>query len=355
MDHAPRAHFPVSRPARTVRALLLAVAAALAAAPLQAQTGVLEREDVRTFVSEMVAKHGFNATELATLFGQVEIHQSIIDAITRPAEAKPWHAYRKIFLTEARIDGGVKFWEENADLLAAAEERYGVPPEVVVAIIGVETNYGRNAGRYQVIDALTTLAFDYPRRASFFRSELENFLLLAREEGLDPLEPLGSYAGAMGQGQFIPSSYRRYAIDFDADGHRDLFTSRADAIGSVANYFAVHGWRRGGTVVVPATVDGDGHRALVDLGYKPQRHLERFAGYGVSFDGDLDPGQLAALVELETETGPEYWVALENFYVITRYNHSPLYAMAVYQLSREIAARRAPAPAPSLLQQYDRG
>lgn len=315
--------------------LLLAVPGMAPANPL------LQRPELRAFIDEMVAKHGFNSAELATLFAEVETQPRIIEAITRPAEAKPWHAYRKIFLTEKRIEWGVAFWNENTELLAAAEARFGVPPEVIVAIIGVETNYGRNAGSWQVIDALTTLAFDYPRRGDFFRSELEQFLILAQEEGLDPLEPLGSYAGAMGLGQFIPSSYRHYAIDFDGDGRRDLFGNRADAIGSVANYFARHGWRQGGTVTVPTTVEGEDWRALVELGYKPERRLERFPGYGVDVPDGLDGGDLAALLELDAADGPEYWIALHNFYVITRYNHSPLYAMAVYQLSQEVAARHA--------------
>jgi membrane-bound lytic murein transglycosylase B len=308
---------------------------------LAAAEALLQRPELRLFIDEMVGKHGFNSADLAQLFGQVQTHQKIIDAITRPAEAKPWHAYRKIFLTEARIAGGVRFWDEHRELLDAAEERFGVPPEVIVAIIGVETNYGRNAGSYPVIDALTTLAFDYPRRGDFFRSELEQFLLLTRDEGFDPLQPVGSYAGAMGLGQFIPSSYRRYAIDFDGDGQRDLFGNRADAIGSVANYFSVHGWRRGEAVIAPTQVAGDDYRALVELGYKPQRRLERFPGYGVAVPDGLDGERLAALIELETETGPAHWIVLDNFYVITRYNHSPLYAMAVHQLSQAVVERRA--------------
>ena len=326
---------------RTAAGLLLLVMTIGCATPPVSAQPLLQRPELRLFIDEMVAKHDFNSAELAALFGEVDTHQTIIDAITRPAEAKPWHAYRKIFLTEKRIAGGVRFWNENTELLVAAEERFGVPPEVIVAIIGVETNYGRNAGSYQVIDALTTLAFDYPKRGDFFRSELEQFLLLSREEGFDPLEPLGSYAGAMGMGQFIPSSYRHYAIDFSGDGQRDLFGNRADAIGSVANYFSVHGWRRGGEVVAPVEVEGDDYRALLDLGYKPQRRLERFPGYGVAIPTGLDSQQLAALIELETDDGPAHWIALKNFYVITRYNHSPLYAMAVYQLSQEVAERHA--------------
>ncbi|HEY5789367.1 MAG TPA: lytic murein transglycosylase B [Gammaproteobacteria bacterium] len=321
-------------------ALGLALLGLVAATPAAAE-GLLSRPELRAFIDEMIARHGFDGVRLATLFGQVETRPDIIAAITRPAEAKPWHEYRKIFLTESRIAGGVRYWDEHAERLAAAGERFGVPPEVVVAIIGVETRFGGYTGKHRVIDALTTLAFDYPKRGDFFRGELEAFLLLSREEGLDPLEPLGSYAGAMGYGQFIPSSYRAYAIDFDGDGHRDLFANHADAIGSVANYFARHGWRAGGPVVAPATVSGDGYRELVALGYKPQRHLARFADYGVAVDGALDGEQLAALLELELADSSEHWAALHNFYVITRYNHSPLYAMAVHQLSQAIRARRA--------------
>lgn len=338
MPHKTRANRPGHLLRTAAGLLLLTITIGCATPPASAQP-LLQRPELRLFIDEMVSKHDFNSADLAALFGEVDTHQKIIDAITRPAEAKPWHAYRKIFLTEKRIAGGVRFWNENAELLAAAEERFGVPPEVIVAIIGVETNYGRNAGSYQVIDALTTLAFDYPKRGDFFRSELEQFLLLSREEGFDPLDPLGSYAGAMGMGQFIPSSYRHYAIDFNGDGQRDLFDSRADAIGSVANYFSAHGWRRGGKVVAPAEVEGDDYRALIDLGYKPQRRLERFPGYGVAIPAGLDSQQIAALIELETDDGPARWIALKNFYVITRYNHSPLYAMAVHQLSQEVAER----------------
>ncbi len=338
----PTPRVPPAQPHGTGRATFtfLLLGLLLLAPAIGLANPLLQRPEMRSFIDEMVAKHGFNSAELAALFAKVETQPRIIEAITRPAEAKPWHAYRKIFLTEKRIAGGVAFWDENAALLEAAEARFGVAPAVIVAIIGVETNYGGNAGSWQVIDALTTLAFDYPRRGDFFRSELEHFLLLAQEEGLDPLDPVGSYAGAMGLGQFIPSSYRHYAIDFDGDGQRDLFGNRADAIGSVANYFARHGWRQGGMVTVPTSVEGEAWRALVDLGYKPERRLERFPGYGVTVPEGLDTGELAALLELEADSGPEYWIALHNFYVITRYNHSPLYAMAVHQLSREIAERR---------------
>jgi len=343
MDPIPRPHRKSTAPTtrHPLRGPLCAVLLACTALPALAAEPLIARPELREFISEMVAKHGFDSARLATLFGQVETKPNIIKAISRPAEAKPWHAYRKIFLTESRISGGVRYWSEHAELLAAAEAKYGVPPEIIVAIIGVETRYGGFTGRYRVIDALATLAFDYPKRSAFFRSELEEFLLLSREEALDPLLPKGSYAGAMGLGQFIPSSYRRYAVDFDADGDRDLFTSNADAIGSVANYFAVHGWRTGAPVTAPAQISGEGYHDLVELGYKPQRRLERFPGYGVTVDGVDYNDRLAALIELETEQGPTWWVVYKNFYVITRYNHSPLYAKAVQELSQEIRSRQA--------------
>ncbi|HEX6928415.1 MAG TPA: lytic murein transglycosylase B, partial [Gammaproteobacteria bacterium] len=204
--------------------------------------------------AEKLETQGFTRTELDRMFDGVAKQQKIIDAISRPAESKDWHEYEPIFLTEARIGGGVEFWNAHADLLARAEREYGVDAGVIVAIIGVETFYGRITGSWRVIDALATLGFDYPPRSSFFRSELEHFLLLAREEAIEPQTVSGSYAGAMGGGQFMPSSYREYAVDFDGDGKRDLWNSWADVIGSVANYLSRHGWRHGDVIAVPAAV-----------------------------------------------------------------------------------------------------
>ena len=221
------------------------------------------RADVQAFIREMAARHGFNAARLQAVFGRAYAKPDIIAAMSRPAEAKPWYAYRPIFVNPKRIQGGVAFWRANEAALARAEQAFGVPPEIVVAIIGVETQYGGNMGKYRVLEALSTLAFDYPRRADYFRKELENFLLLTRAEGIDPLTPRGSYAGAMGYGQFMPGSFRSYAVDFDGDGHRDLWRNPRDAIGSVANYFKKHGWRTGEPVAVPARVSGAAYPALV--------------------------------------------------------------------------------------------
>lgn len=313
---------------------------AMAATPLDKQD-VAARDDVQQFIAGMVKKHGFDAEELNAQFKQVKLKQKIIDAITRPAEGKPWFQYRPIFVTNTRINEGVKFWNENQETLKRAEEKYGVPPEIIVAIIGVETRYGRHKGGYRVMDALSTLAFEYPKRSKFFRSELEHYLLLTREEKLDPMSIKGSYAGAMGKSQFISSSYRNYAVDFDGDGKRDLWTNTADAIGSVANYFKRHKWQPGGEVVAPALVGSNHIQVLVKKGYKPHSTVAELRKRGVTAKQKLDPEAMGALIELKTLAGREHWLGLNNFYVITRYNHSPLYAMAVHQLGQAIVKKRA--------------
>lgn len=295
------------------------------------------------FIDEMATRHNLPRDEVADLLARAQRQQSILDAISRPAEAKPWRDYRPIFLTRARIDGGVQFWNTNAQILADAERHFGVDARVIVAIVGVETRYGGNTGKYRVLDALCTLGFDYPKRAEFFRKELEQFLLLTREEHVDALSAKGSYAGAMGQGQFIPSSYRKYAVDFDSDGRRDLWNSERDVLGSVANYFKEHGWQQGAPVVARARVSGTAYKALLEKGLKPHMRAGDLAKYGVRSDTQIAADTPVALVELEGADGLEQWVVFNNFYVITRYNRSPLYAMAVHQLSNEIAAARAQA------------
>jgi membrane-bound lytic murein transglycosylase B len=301
---------------------------------------LVSRPELRAFIDEMVARYDFNSVDLVNVFSGVELRSDIVAAISRPAEAKPWFEYRPIFLTEARIDGGVRFWDAQAEILQLAEAEFGVDAQVIVAIIGVETRYGSNTGSYRVIDALSTLAFDYPPRSKFFRGELEQFLLLAREEDVDLATIKGSYAGAMGYGQFIPSSYRHYAVDFDGNGKRDLWNSPMDIVGSVANYLHLHGWELGQPVAVPARVTGEKFRLLLDQGMKPQLTLERIGTYGVEPVSPVPDNKLAALIELEGREGPQYWLVFNNFYVITRYNRSPLYAMAVYQLSEEIRTAR---------------
>lgn len=319
------------------RLMLAMLSVALAPGAYAAGPDLTARPEVRAFIDRMVAEHDFSRAAITETLARAELRGDIIEAITRPAEAKPWHDYRPIFVTKARIDRGVEFRRDHNDTLARAEETYGVPPRVISAILGVETFYGRHKGGYRVLDSLVTLAFDYPRRGRFFRGELEHYLLLTREERLDPLAIRGSYAGAMGKPQFIASSYRNYAVDFDGDSRKDLWDNTADAIGSIAHYLDRHGWERGQPVASPAQISGTGYRALLDKGLKPHTPLGTLEErYGVSTETGVGDDRLAALIELETESGHEYWVVFNNFYVITRYNHSELYAMAVYQLSQEI-------------------
>ncbi|NEV62557.1 lytic murein transglycosylase B [Thiorhodococcus minor] len=322
----------------------------LAALVLAASAATAEpdsyRDGSQQFIADMVERHGFEASALESLLAQASYRQSIIDAMNRPYEAKPWRDYRKLFLTPERIRGGVAFWRANRETLARAEAGFGVKPEVIAAIVGVETSYGANLGSYPVLDALTTLGFSYPRRADFFRAQLAELLLLAREEDIEPAELRGSYAGAMGLPQFIPSSYRAYAVDFDADGRRDLWGSKADVIGSVANYFQEHGWRPGVPVAFPAEMAAariNGLEVAEKRPIEPRLTLEALQEAGVSWaPRALDSATPASLLRLDG-VEDEYWVGLDNFYVITRYNHSNLYAMAVYQLSEAIRAAFAEA------------
>ncbi|KPJ93713.1 MAG: hypothetical protein AMJ53_06720 [Gammaproteobacteria bacterium SG8_11] len=308
--------------------------------PAYAWADISSRSDVRNFIEDMNKKHGFKEDELVKVFSQVDINQKIIDAITRPAEAKPWYEYRPIFITDKRINGGVEFWKQHDAALSRAYKEYGVDPEIVVAIIGVESLYGKYRGRYSVLESLSTLAFNYPKRSRFFKSELEQFLLLAREENMDPMEIKGSYAGAMGKPQFISSSFRSYAVDFDDDGKRDLWENSVDVIGSVANYFAKHNWRKDQPVASKASISGNGYKALVEKGIRPHTQLGDMLKKGIKITDDFPTDEKAALIELETQDGHEHWVGMDNFYVITRYNHSQLYAMAVYQLSKAIKEKR---------------
>ena len=304
-------------------------------------SGYTSNPDVQVFIDRMVDQHGFSREELISIFSQAQRQDDILELMRKPAEKRlPWYEYRKIFLTKSRIDGGVTFWNRHARLLERVETELGVDAQVIVAIIGVETRYGGNTGSHQVLDALSTLAFDYPPRSKFFSGELEEYLILAREEDIDVLNTKGSYAGAMGYGQFIPSSYRRYAIDFDQDGRRDLWDSPADIVGSVANYMHVHGWTQGTPVAVRAAVSGDKYQALSEQGLKPQLTVQDLRRDGITPATAVPDNARAALIALEDEKGPEYWLGMNNFYVITRYNHSPLYAMAVYQLSEEIRQAR---------------
>ena len=296
-----------------------------------------ERDEVLANVVEQ----GVDRTWAAALLDQAERKQSILDAISRPAEkTKPWYDYRKIFLTDKRAREGVAFAQQNAETLAKVSDQTGVPASVITAIIGVETFYGRITGSYRVIDALATLAFDYPKRSPFFTRELQNFLVLAYESGKDPLALKGSYAGAMGYGQFMPSSYRAYAVDYDGDGVADIWTNADDAIASVANYFLRHGWQPGAPVIVPANYDGDSSEIFAG-GLKPEKTVGELAEGGFAPRSATDISLVATPLRLEGSEGYEYWLCLENFYVITRYNHSAMYALSVWQLSQEIESLAA--------------
>ena len=315
-----------------------------AAATVRAE-GLDPEREIAPFVRDLLARHRFDRDELERILSAASIQPRVIEAMSRQAESLDWYQYRPIFVTRERIDEGAAFWRTNRETLDMAAQKFGVAPSIVVAIIGVETRYGTRMGQHSVLDSLATLAFRFPRRARFFRGELEAYLLLARDEGIDAVDTTGSFAGALGIPQFIPTSYRAYAVDFDGDGSRDLIDSVPDAIGSVANYLVAHGWKSGEGVALPAAVSGDEYRALLAKGSRPHTVLSDMASFGVVAVDASGSDALGALIELDNREGPEHWIGLQNFYAITRYNHSNLYAMAVFQLAREIEGKyRAGAP-----------
>ncbi len=304
---------------------------------LTAQANTATTHPIMTkFMDKMVDKHGFEREAVKSILSEAKILPVIIEKMTRPAEAFPWHRYRNIFLKQKRIDQGVAFWRENAKIIDGVEKKYGVPAEIIVAILGVETRYGRITGGFRVIDALTTISVDYPKRSKYFNKELEQVFMLAREEKLDLLTIEGSYAGAMGMAQFMPSSYRHYAVDGDGDGRRDLFNNTADAAASIANYLKEHRWKTNEPIATRARVSGLQYKAFVKKGMKPKVELKNIADYQVTAENAYAGHLKASLIELEQPDKNEYWLGLGNFYAITRYNHSNLYAMAVFQLSEEI-------------------
>ncbi len=304
-------------------------------------SAIEETELVNSFISNMVNKHQFEEKKLKELFKSVDIKKNIIKTMMRPAEGTmTWYQYRKIFLTDKRIKAGVKFWQENETTLTAVEQKSGVPAEIITAIIGVETYYGTHTGGHRVIDALSTLAFGYPKRSHFFSNELEHFLLLCREQKMNPLEPTGSYAGAMGIPQFMPSSYRAYAADFENDGKQDIWGNPADAIASVANYFAIHHWRKGAGVAFLVKAEGKGYVKDLKKGLKPDRTWAGVQTMGITAEQKIEEGEPVKLLAYQQQNSTDLWVGLHNFYVITRYNHSKLYGMAVYQLSQAIYKQR---------------
>ncbi len=280
---------------------------------------------------------GFEESYIRDVLSGAKYQQSIIDAISRPAERRlNWGEYRAIFIEQRRINQALQFWKEHQETLLRAEEVYGVPPEIVLAIMGVETRFGRITGNYRVLDALSTLGFDYPKRADFFLGQLGDYFRLARQEGVEPGVLKGSYAGAMGYGQFIPSSFLAYAVDFDGDKQRDIWGNPVDAIGSVANYFARHGWRAGEPIISDVLLNGQVDSEWFNQSLKPELKLGEWRQRGVVAKSEVADDQLATLMRMSSEQGDQYLLGLHNFYVITRYNHSRLYANAVRELSEAI-------------------
>ncbi|MCZ8105959.1 MAG: lytic murein transglycosylase B [Burkholderiales bacterium] len=355
-------------------AMLAALAAALAAAPAAAQTSAdatkpaakpaaadatkasaaapkpsrapsfAGRDDVRAFVAEMVERNGFDEAKLNAVFARTRAAENAIRFMqpAPPGFKRSWIAYRARFVEPFRIREGLRFWRENADAVRRASERFGVPEEIVVSIIGVETIYGRQLGDFRIMDALATLAFDYPRRAAYFREELEQYLLLAREAGFDPLDWRGSFAGAVGLPQFMPGSIRRHAVDFDGDGRIDLRFNPTDAIGSVASVLANHGWIRGGTTHFAATLEDETRaKPAVEAGIPPSLTTLELAALGVTSPQEIPVGEKLALIDLPNgDDTTHYVLGANNFWVITRYNRSYFYAMAVIDLARALKDER---------------
>ena len=320
-------------------ALLLAGLNSIAgAAP--APSSFADEQAVVDFTRDLEQRQGFNADELLSEFAQTSPNAKVLQLIKPPVSPlqRSWERYRPRFLNDRRIDGGVRFWQENQVKLARARALYGVPEEIIVAIIGVETEYGANMGGFRVLEALATLAFHYPPRAEFFRTELEQFLLLARENNMDPLSIKGSFAGAIGIPQFMPGSQRRYAVDFDGDQRVDLAGSVDDAIGSVAHFLEQHGWQAGQPIAVQALTSGEPERSLIEAGIRPSLKAADLRNTGVY--AEVAPDATVALIDLVSPgKDTEYWLGFDNFYVITRYNRSSFYAMSVFQLAEEIRNR----------------
>ncbi len=300
-------------------------------------------QEVEVFITQLVDEHQFERAPLSHLFRQGRLQHGVLQAIARPGTSRPWHEFRTATVTAARIREGGEYWRRHARVLARASAEYGVPEEIIVATVGIETSYGRTLGNNRVFDALATLAFAYPPRAALFRGELTELLLLAREMRTDPLHYKGSFAGALGVPQFLPSSYRRHAIDFDADGRRDLW-NHADAIGSIANYYRAYGWTAGQPVLAALErtneLPADAFKQLLERGILPHSSVAVFRRAGVSLTTTVDDDRLASAFAAETDAGTAYWLGFNNFYVITRYNRSINYALAVHELARELRRLR---------------
>lgn len=307
-------------------------------ASAQAQTTDAEAQQrIDAFIAEQSVELGIEQQQLKQWLAQAERNEDVLAAIQKPWEAKPWYQYYPIFLTDKRREAGVRFWQTHQAELERAAEQFGVPAQIIVAIIGIETFYGEYLGKYSVLDTLYTLGFYYPPRSAFFSSELAEYFNLAAEQGWDITQPVGSYAGAMGYGQFISSSYRHYAVDFDGDGKRDLINNTTDAIGSVANYFAEHRWQAGAPIAYQPEQNQD-WAAVASKGMKPDTTVGELRQQGYQIDANYADALAVKVLAFETEDEHTYWLAFDNFYTITRYNHSPLYAMVAYQLSEQIAS-----------------
>ncbi|QMT60606.1 lytic murein transglycosylase B [Legionella sp. PC997] len=300
-------------------------------------TAFTKRKDVQLFIKSMVKEHHFTAKELTAIMNQVVIQPDIIESMEKPYEKKNWDVYRDLFLTPARLKGGLDYWVANREALDRAQKKYGVPPEIIIAILGVETLYGERQGDHRVLDALATLAFNYPKRSPYFTKELKEYLLLCREHGVPATQYKGSYAGAIGQPQFMPSSYRNFAVDFNNTGKRDLVSNNADSIGSIANYFHQHGWKTNDGVAQNAKLVGSLHKRIQMNPKRPNYYYSQLLAHGVKpITAAHNHPSRAALIELVTAKGNEYWIAYPNFFVITRYNSSPQYALVVYLLAQQL-------------------
>ena len=302
-----------------------------------ADAALLQRKDVQQFVNVLVKDYHFDRKQVSATLREANFQPQIIESMEKPYEKKSWDMYKGLFLTKERVQSGIQYWQSNQKALARAEKEFGVPAPIIVAIIGVETLYGKHQGNYRVLDALTTLAFDYPKRSDFFAKELREYLLLCREHHVPATQYMGSYAGAMGKPQFMPSSYRFYAVDFTGKGTRDLINNDQDVIGSVANYFHKHGWKLDSGIAEPAKVRGLRYKKLATNSKFANYDVRRLFASGVSpMAGKVSHSGRAGLIELSTDKGEEYWLAYPNFYVITHYNTSPQYALVVFLLAKQL-------------------
>ncbi len=328
------------RTLKTVQTVLCSAVASVVfscASWATAEQPTLDQAQVSSFINEMVEKDGYSRAELNKIFASAEHKTRIIELISKPAEGRlTWERYRNLFINDRRIDQGVEYWQQHRSTLERAAQEYGVAPSVIIGILGIETSFGRNSGGFRVVDALSTLGFGFPRRAAFFKKELREFLLLTKEQGFDPLELKGSYAGAMGIPQFMPSSYRAYAVDFDGNGQADIWNTPADAIGSIASYLKRHGWEANAPVAVQATLTKNDAAKLATSNSLPSMTIEELVSKGWKNDSPLPKGIKVRPLVLDGANGDEYWLTAKNFYAITRYNRSDLYAMAVWQLGEHV-------------------